>query len=651
MSLTSWTLFLVAAASAAAYALYVYRRREPVGRHRTLLAVLRAAALVLLLFLLFDPALPAAGRRSVRTVIALDRSLSMRLPQTADDSTSRWTAAVAQARDAAGGAPMLAFGDDVRSIRADSLGAIAPDAGASRLLPAVRAAAEAGAQRMTVFTDGGIEDAAEVARWLPRLGIALDYQRVGDGRPAARALLEVDAPAWAEAGTPIPVRVTVGPGENPVAITASAAGAEPARAEVAAVAEGRLETVTLEVTPAAPSDGGLVRIDVALEGVEEARRSAYVFVGEEPTGVALVSLRPDWEPRFLLPVLETALGVPVRGFLRAADGTWVRSGGSDVAGRRTDEAAVRRALAQADLIVLHGAGGTAPEWIRQQAAAARRIIVFPQDAGAPVPLEIAPPVTDEFYVTGDVPASPVAAVLAGLALETLPPLTELRPADIPPGAWAPLLASRGRRAAPQPVLLAGDQNGRRWAVALGSGYWRWAFRDEPSRTAYARMWGAVAGWLLREEGAIATAAVRPAERSIMRGAAIAWLAPGISADSVRIRFTGSAGDTSAATARRSSADTLRSAAPAPGHYTYDAVAFAGDSAIAQAAGPLTIDPYSPELAHAAVDLQALQAEAAPLGPRTERGPMRPLRASGLPWLLLVLLLLSEWTLRRRWGLR
>jgi hypothetical protein len=105
-------------------------------------------------------------------------------------------------------------------------------------------------------------------------------------------------------------------------------------------------------------------------------------------------------------------------------------------------------------------------------------------------------------------------------------------------------------------------------------------------------------------------------------------------------------------ARPSGADTLRSAAPAPGHYMYQAVAFAGDSAVARAGGPLSVDPYSPELTRAVADLPALQAEAAPLGPRRpERGPARPLRASALPWLLVVMLLLGEWTLRRRWGLR
>ncbi|MGH7445516.1 MAG: hypothetical protein ACREKM_11590, partial [Longimicrobiales bacterium] len=315
---------------------------------------------------------------------------------------------------------------------------------------------------------------------------------------------------------------------------------------------------------------------------------------------------------------------------------------------------VQRAVAEADLLVLHGAGGDAPAWAQTAAENAARLIVFPADAGAPgVPVRLGQPVTDDFYITSDVPSSPIAPLLSGLPLDGLSPLTELRPAEPTGSAWAPLLASRLRRAAPEPVVVAGEAAGRRWAVALATGYWRWAFRDEAGRTVYARLWGALAGWLLREEGAVASDAVRPATRSVTRGAPIPWVAPGLPLDSLRVELS-AVGTDSAYTSvvRAADADTLRSAAPAPGHYTYTATAFVGDSVAASADGPLTVESYSPELAREAVDLAALQAEATPVGPEARaRGPMRPLRASPAPWLLLVALLAAEWILRRRWGLR
>src|SRR5690606_27920442 len=177
-------------------------------------------------------------------------------------------------------------------------------------------------------------------------------------------------------------------------------------------------------------EGGLVRLDVALDEPADAVRSVYVQVGGEPAGVALVSLRPDWEPRFLAPVLETALGLPVRGFLRAADGAWVRLGRGGDAGARATEEDVRRAVAAAELLVLHGAGGNAPEWLRTAAERAARVVVFPADAGAPgIPVRLGDAAADDYYLVPEVPSSPVAPLLSGLTLEGLAPLTELRPAQ------------------------------------------------------------------------------------------------------------------------------------------------------------------------------------------------------------------------------
>lgn len=653
MSITAWIVFVIAAAAAVGFAGFIYRRREAAVRHRRVLTALRAVALILLLLVIFDPALPVGGGGTARSAVALDASLSMNLARSVSDTTTRWTEAVALARRMAGDGPVLLFGDDVRGMQPDSLSGVYPRAPVTRLLPAVRAAAEAGARRLVVITDGGIEDGPEVARWLARYGVTLEVHRVGDGRPATRALAEVEAPAWREAGEPVPVRIAVGGGDEPVTLVVSAPGAPPVRAELAGSTAGRLQVAELDITPDAPREGGLVRLDVALEGASGAVRSVYVYVGEEPAGVALVSLQPDWEPRFLVPVLETALGLPVRGFLRAADGTFVRIGTAAEAGARVPPPDVQRALNEADLIVLHGAGGSAPEWLRAAAANARRIIFFPADAGAPgLPVQLGQPVADDFYIMSDVPSSPIAPLLAGLPVEALPPLTELRAAEALGTAWAPLLASRLRRGAAEPVLLAGETDGRRWAVALGSGYWRWAFRDEAGRTTYARFWGALAGWLLREEGTIAGAAVRPARRSVPQGTAIPWVAPGLLLDSLRVELTAPGRDSGFVRVVRARGDTLQTAAPAPGHYTYDATAFAGDSVATRASGPITVEPYTPELARAAVDLEALQAQATPIGPDAdERAPSRPLRASPAPWLLLVALLAAEWILRRRWGLR
>jgi len=655
LSITAWIVFVIAAAAAGGFIAFLYRTREPAVRHRALLIGLRTAALALLLLLLFDPALPSTGRTAVRTAIALDASLSMRLSASTADTTSRWSEALGAVRSAGSDAGVLVFGDGVRSVAADELASVTPDQGHSRLLPALRAAAEAGARRLLVVSDGGVEDGAEVARWAARYGIALDFEQVGDARPASRSLTELDAPAWVEAGAPVPVSVTVGPGMSAGTVTARAPGADPVQAPVSVAGPGQVQTVELQVTPRAPEEGGLVRIDVALDTPEDAARSVYVRVGGEPAGVALVSLRPDQEPRFLLPVLETSLGLPVHGFLRAADGAWIRLGRGTDAGQRATEDEVRRAVANAEMLVLHGAGGGAPEWLRTAAARAGRILAFPADGGVPgLPVRLGETVSDEFYVVSDIPSSPVAPLLSGLVLDGLPPLTGVRAAEAEGTAWAPLAASRRRRGEPQPIVLAGEGGGRRWVVALGAGYWGWAFRGDDGRAVYTRLWGAVAGWLLREEGAIATTAVRPAQRSIPRGARPTWVAPGLQVDSLRVELTGAGEDSALVSIARATggADTLRSAVVPPGHYSYSATAFAGDTVAGTATGPFTVERYSPELAREGVDLAALVSQATPVGPGArERGPRRPLHASALPWALLVVMLCAEWVLRRRWGLR
>ena len=653
MNAFSWLLFLLAAAAAVAYTLYMYRTRETQGHGRTLLAALRASALVLLVLLVLDPELPRAGGGGGgdRTAVLLDASLSMTLPAGAD-STTRWSQALQRVR-ASGTGDVLVFGSAVRAVPRDALAAVQPDAPTSRLLPALQAAAEGGARRALVVTDGGIEDAAEIARWVPRLGIEVDYEVVGSA-DARAAVAELRAPAWAEAGEEIPLELGMTGGADSADVVVLQDGRELARTRVAAAETGRIAPAQVAVTPEAAADGGLVRLEVRVEGDAASERSTYVYVSEQPAGIALVSFRPDWEPRFLSPVLETALGLPVRGFLRTGTGEYIRMGaGTEIGGRATD-AEVQRAVEEAELVVLHGFGTNSPGWARDAAPRLRRLVLFPADAGAAgaVPIELPNLVTDDWYLSTDVPVSPVTALLTGIELSEPPPLQTLRPVTAPGDAWAPLLANRGRRGAGAPVLLAGANGNRRWAVALGEGYWRWAFRGAGANAAYARLWGAVAGWIVREDGGVAAAAVRPADRSTARGEEIAWIAPGLAADSVRVTITDASGTSIQDTVLPVVGDTARSPALPPAHYRYAVQAYGADGAIVEAAGPLSVEAYSPEFARAAVPVEALSAAATAVGPDADRrGQTRPLHASAFPYIALLLLLCAEWILRRRWGLR
>lgn len=656
----SWAAFAAFAAIALIIVRYVYLRREPPGRGRSVLALLRWAALAVLVLLLFDPELPsrvhAAG--SGGTQIVVDASLSMRLP-TADGEGSRWEVAVEEARRLAGSGDVFLFGAETRRAAIDELAETSPDSPRSRLYPALRAASESGARRVVVLTDGGVEDAAEVGRLLPRLGLKVEFRMVGEGPVVNYALAELEHPDWVEEGDELEVRVGVvgaGQGGEPLRVSLRHDGETVAETTIEAPPEGRVAAASLSVAPEAPEDGGLLRYDVVLEPddamPDDNRRSFYVQVGERAAGIAVVSFRPDWEPRFLQPVLEQALGLSARGYLQAAPGRFVRMDKGAAAGEQADDAAVRRAIEQAELVVLHGLSDSSPAWAHEAARTAGRVLIFPaEDAMSlelPVPLAAASP--GEWYPTASTPASPVAPMLGTIEARALPPLSGLRPVAATGRVWSALEASPGRQGAGSPVVVAAEEGGRRWAVATAQGYWRWAFRDGEPRQAYRRLWAAIGGWLVEDEPALAGDAVRPDRRVWAQGESLRWITASVEADSVHFRMVAEDGATAADTVvRHVQGEAVESGALPPGHYRYTVTAFAGDAQVARGEGELSVESYSPEFARGEVALAGFAG-------RTEAGspierPGRPLHTTPWPYLLFVGLVCAEWTLRRRWGLR
>ncbi|HUH13608.1 MAG TPA: VWA domain-containing protein, partial [Longimicrobiales bacterium] len=305
MTPLAWTLFALLTATAAAGVALLYRRREPDVPGRAVLLGLRVLALALLLLLLFDPRMEAPGRprAGAAPAVVVDRSLSMALPLTPGAERTRWQAALEAVADI-GPSAVLVTGDGggPGPLAPDSLRRLAPELPTSRLSPALRAAVEAGARRVVVVTDGRLEDVAEVGRWLPATGAALEVRVVGDPLPN-RWLAEIRAPGWAEPGEPVALTATVaatGTADS-VTLVARRDGAVVARRTVAAPAAGRTLDVPMEAPPPRSAAGGWARYEVALEGSDAVPdddvRTVYVRVADEPAGVALVSFRPDWEPR------------------------------------------------------------------------------------------------------------------------------------------------------------------------------------------------------------------------------------------------------------------------------------------------------------------------------------------------------------------
>jgi hypothetical protein len=278
---------------------------------------------------------------------------------------------------------------------------------------------------------------------------------------------------------------------------------------------------------------------------------------------------------------------------------------------------------------------------------ARRLIVFPSDvAGAiPLPVRVGNAAADDWFVSAEVPASPVSPLLTGLQVDDIPPIESLSPVDVPPGAWTPLLATRGRRGVPGPLAVAGENDGRRWAVALGTGYWHWAFQGGAAADVYNRLWSSVGGWLMRDARSADIAAVRPVERAVLRGGAVKWVTRAGPMDSVRVQINGTKAMTLAA-----EHDTAAMPVMSPGTYRFNATAFVRGAAVTST-GEFTVESYSPEFARTAAPIDANGDAKNVSALRADMTNTKPLHASWIPYTLLVLLLAAEWVLRRRWGLR
>jgi hypothetical protein len=667
MDLTAWAFYVSISAAVLAGAALHYRRREPAGRGRYILAGLRGGALCLLLLLLFDPVVPDGRiRGGLPTVALVDASLSMGLP--APDGTTRWEEA-RRIVEEIGPSAILLFGA-ADAVRVGSLADADPDRTSSRLGPALRSVLEAGPARVVVVTDGALEDAAEAVRLAADARVPLEVRIVGQATAANLGLVELAAPRWAGAGEEVEVlvgvaRVGAAPPDS-VTVVLSWGDVELARTRLAVPPEGRTEARSLRFVPS-PGMEGTVRLDARIEESDAAAadnvRTAYVAVAEEPGGVVLVSFRADQEPRFLLPLLERSLGLPTRGWLAVGSDRFVRLGVGPEAGGTSGGEEVRTAVGGADLVVLHGIGPDTPGWALSTARLAARALLFPTGPLDGIPVVPGSPGGGDWYIVPEIASSPAGTFFAGVPVDAAPPLTAVRPTPLPVGWWAPLHARRDRRGPAEPVLAAGHLGERRLAVALAEGYWRWAFDERYGRPLYDALWAGVGSWLVTGSESGAEAALRPDPRAVPRGEPVRWVVPQ-GADSLRVRLepvqgpvTGVDPHAQSAQAQETvvvaEAGTAVHSAPGPGHYRFTAWAYEADDEPVGVEGEITVESYSPELTRPARELTlvaddtASQVIAATATSRTGR----PLRTAVWPYGLVILLVCAEWVLRRRWGLR
>jgi hypothetical protein len=315
-----------------------------------------------------------------------------------------------------------------------------------------------------------------------------------------------------------------------------------------------------------------------------------------------------------------------------------------------DESEVRAALSGAGIVVLHGLGSAAPDWVTAALAEAPRSIVFPADPeGARASgVEAGSHLEGEWYASPDLPPSVLAASLSGADLTGLPPLTDILPRRTTETVPSPIPLQRQGTGPAEAGLVLNENQGRRRAVVLASGFWRWAFREGADREAYRRLWAGVSGWLLASAPQDGTVAAGPAKRVWGAHEPMEWRAPGLIgvevgltlalADSVVLDTTVVVDGTGGARTR-----------PLPAaEYSYRITRLGEAGSVGS--GRIESEGHNLELLGRPVDLafegsEALQARRASgtLGP--------PLRTHPGPYLLILVLLCTEWIGRRRGGLR
>jgi hypothetical protein len=282
------------------------------------------------------------------------------------------------------------------------------------------------------------------------------------------------------------------------------------------------------------------------------------------------------------------------------------------------------------MLVLRGKAGMA----EGSYSAARPVWSWP--AGSDTTLQL---VAGDWYVMGDLPASPLAGQLGMVNWESLPPLTGLVPTGADGYDWVGLTGRLARRGAERPLLLGRVADDARHLITAGSGLWRWAFRGGAAREAYRTLLASGTDWLLQVSMNRTTAALT-ATPVVTYGAEVGfrWLrdsvpdsvpvifeptdAPAPVPDTVTLRFT-EAGD---ATYNLP-----------PGEYRWSAPTVGGG-------GVVVVERYSDEIRPRPVHLS--------VGGRATGTVLMEQYARGRWWLfvVVVLALVGEWGWRYRKGL-
>lgn len=647
--MAAWLGPLVAGLIATTVSAWWYVGREERVRGRAVPAVLRGLALFLALSSPWAPSLERPASRLPDVAVLVDVSASMGLPAAGSGGGTRADRALTLAGEIAdAGGTVWAFGSFARRATLAELGTPGILDFSSRLVPALDQARGAGADSIIVVTDGELDDREDARRLAIRYGVAVVERRVSETTDRA-GIRSLSHPSSVAAGDTLDLRVDIvaaGEARGTLAVVASLSGSDVKRVEIDPPGAGKVAAASFVFLAPLDADTAEWRpIDVHLatpDGVwsEPSQRRTWVRILPRPTGTVLVSVDPDWEPRYLLPVLQRASPGGAAAYLRLSEDRFVRvaQGSNSV----VSEAEVRRAAAGATLLVVQGVPADLPGWLAGVVRRRPGLLYFARGAGA-VPgtgLEVLQPLTGEWYASERTPPGPVSRYLTGTDAADLPPLGRLF-GSTGASSGPALTARRDRRGGERPIIVLGEAGSRRWAVVQGEGTWRWAARGAGGLNLYRGIYAGVASWLLERADPVAV----DFEQSPAEGEPLTWRIAGEVRD-LALRVTDSAGLV-----------LWSDSVPAPPSKLSGPVLPAG-GAVLQASGvnpegrfremrPFHVGPPR-EMVPGLIGEPLAVSPAAVDGRPPVRGSGRP---TVWPFPLAMLLLCVEWVWRRRIGLR
>ena len=641
------------------FSFWVYSRMEIAISSWKSLAILRFLTLSMVLLLIWDPNIPVARTEIGQDTVwvLLDGSQSMR---PTDQSRPGLLEEVMERLTEMEEMPLriMLFGERPRFVSADSVESIDFRDELSTLGPALVSAAEAGASDVLVLSDFRINDVETLDSYSQTYGLDVKFERldmerrnvgVEDFMVFRNDPLEETVTAQASIfseGLHEDESITIEIFEEENLVVSE---------EVNPISIGNTLMFEVEL-PINHEASGLLEYRISLGILEDDfsldnQKSTFIDMSFSDKEIVFLSMKPDWEPRFLLPVLSEVSGLSFEGFLSLGDDQFLSM--NDIEGDESivTESRVKRAVAASRILIVHGLAGDSPDWVVDALDNSSSTIAFIEDGTAASKMGVSTQqsiVEGEWYLESSLKPSPLASTLSGIDLTSLAPLNAVLPMLDPNSYLRPIEFRRNGLGQIQAPLILNESDDSKQALVLASGFWRWSSRGGNSREVYRRLWSGVLGWLMASEVASNRRLVEPEVRVWSENDQSRWSAWGLANNSIHLMIYKDEKLVQDTTVIVNPESQFFINGLGLGSYSYRADDI--NSGDLLGSGRFKVENHSLEWFRVPRDLVDIYSDL-PSSTAIGSGFSRPLHTYIIPYLLIIIFLSIEWIGRRQRGLR